>query len=106
MPGFHAIRIPARVPTRLSRADASAIVHCVRRTRPYDGPMAAVHAILGGLIVLGVLGEAFESLVFPRRVTRRLRLSRLYYKSLWRAWTATADLIPPGRRRETLLSVF
>ncbi len=68
--------------------------------------MSVVLAIAGALVILIVLVEAFEGLVLPRHVTRRLRLTRLYYRSAWHAWTAVADLLSPGRRKETLLSVF
>jgi hypothetical protein len=60
----------------------------------------------GLLVILVVLAEAFEALVLPRRVTRPFRLTRLFYRSGWRAWTAAADRFPPSRRRQTFLSVF
>jgi hypothetical protein len=68
--------------------------------------MTAVYAIAGLVLVLGILAEAFEALVLPRRVTRRLRFSRVYYRFGWRAWAATADLLKPGPARETALSYF
>src|SRR5437764_9171985 len=68
--------------------------------------MTAAYAIAGFLLVLTVLVEAFESLVLPRRVTRRLRFSRFYYRFGWRGWAAAADLLKPGPRRETALSYF
>jgi hypothetical protein len=64
------------------------------------------YAIAGLVVVLGVLLEVFEALVLPRRVTRRLRLSRFYYRFGWRAWAAVADLLKPGPRHETALSYF
>jgi hypothetical protein len=68
--------------------------------------MTAAYAVAGALLVLAVLVEAFEALVLPRRVTRGLRFTRLYYRTGWRIWTVVADLMPPGHRREMLLSVF
>lgn len=68
--------------------------------------MTVVFAVTGALLVLIILGEAFEALVLPRRVTRRLRLSRFYYRYSWRAWTAAAELLPPGRAHESLMSIF
>ena len=68
--------------------------------------MTAIYAIAGALVVLVILREAFEALVLPRRVTRRLRFTRVYYRTAWRTWTAAADLLPHGQRRESLLSVF
>jgi hypothetical protein len=68
--------------------------------------MTIAYALAGAVLVLAVLAEAFEALVQPRRVTRRLRFSRFYYRAGWRAWRAAADLVRAGPRRETLLSVF
>src|SRR5206468_7499072 len=66
----------------------------------------AAFAAAGRLVVAFVLAEAFEALVLPRRVVRPFRLTRLFYRTGWRAWTAAADLVPPARRRQTFLSVF
>jgi hypothetical protein len=61
--------------------------------------MTAAYALAGALLVLAVLVEAFEALVLPRRVTRRLRFARLYYRAGWRIWTTVADLLSTGHRR-------
>ncbi len=61
--------------------------------------------VAGTLLVLVVLWEAFETLVLPRRVDRRLRLTRLYFRGLWRGWSAIGRG-HPGRRRESYLSVY
>jgi len=61
--------------------------------------------IVGIALVLVILWEAFETLVLPRRVSRRLRFTRGYYRVLWGTWTR----IGPRRgspRREVYLSVF
>ena len=50
--------------------------------------------------------ETFEAMVLPRRVTRPYRFTRLYYRVAWRLWLALATLIPPGRRRTSMLSGF
>ncbi len=46
--------------------------------------------IAGFLIIAGILLEAFETIVLPRRVTRRFRLTRLYYRVLWIPWRKLA----------------
>lgn len=65
-----------------------------------------VTALVAGIaVVLLVLWEAFETLVLPRRVSRRLRFTRGFYRVLWGTWTR----IGPhrlGPRREVYLSVF
>jgi hypothetical protein len=60
----------------------------------------------GLAIVLIVLWDAFESIILPRRVTRRFRLTRLFYKTSWRAWKFSARLFRSRKRRETILGFF
>ncbi len=63
-------------------------------------------AILGIALLLIVLWDAFETIVLPRRVTRKLRLTRLFYRSTWRPWRALARALPGAKRRESFLSFF
>jgi len=68
--------------------------------------VAIVAAILGAGLVLWVLWEGFETIVLPRRVTRRFRLTRLFYRRTWIPWAnMVGSIVPPGSR-ETWLSVF
>jgi hypothetical protein len=62
-------------------------------------------AILGALLIFLVLWEAFETIVFPRRVTRRIRLTRLFYRVTWRVWKRIVHLAPESHH-ENLLSVY
>jgi hypothetical protein len=68
---------------------------------PVPGAFAA-----GVAIFLIVLWDAFEAIILPRRVTRRFRFTRLYYKTSWTTWKFVAGLIPKRKTRETLLSFF
>jgi hypothetical protein len=68
--------------------------------------MAVAAAIVGALVVAGVLLEAFETVVLPRRVTRRFRLTRGFYRYTWRPWAALARHIRKLRRREALLALY
>ncbi|HWB09053.1 MAG TPA: potassium channel family protein [Pirellulales bacterium] len=62
---------------------------------------------LGGLILIAlVLVDAFEAVVLPRRVTRKFRPARVYYRLTWIAWRAIALGMPRGKRREDFLSIF
>jgi hypothetical protein len=63
-------------------------------------------ALLGAALILIVLWDAFETVVFPRRVTRRARLTRLFYRSTWRPWSAIVCRIASGKRQDTWLSYF
>src|SRR5436305_6083246 len=60
----------------------------------------------GVAIFLIVLWDAFESIILPRRVTRRFRLTRVFYKFTWRTWKFLTQLIPSRKKRETLLSFY
>src|SRR5579871_6925562 len=62
--------------------------------------------VLGLMLVLVVLWDAFETVVLPRRVTRRFRLARAFYRSIWPPWRATARVIKNLKLRETFLSFF
>jgi hypothetical protein len=68
---------------------------------PFPGAFAA-----GAAIFLIVLWDAFESIILPRRVTRRFRLARLFYKSTWRIWKLVMRLVSSRKRREALLGFY
>ena len=65
--------------------------------------MAALPLLVGAVglaLVALVVWDAFETMVLPRRVTRRLRLTRLFYVLTWRPWAAIGRCLPPSPRRE------
>ena len=68
--------------------------------------MTIIAAIFGAALILGVLWEGFETIVLPRRVTRRFRLTRFFYRRTWRPWAAMVRSLVPPRRQETWLSYF
>ena len=43
-------------------------------------------AILGLALVAVILWDVFETIILPRRVTRRFRLARMFYRWTWRPW--------------------
>ena len=63
-------------------------------------------ALLGAGLVGVVLWDAFETIILPRRVTRRIRLTRLFYLATWRPWSALGRRLPPSARREGYLSFY
>ncbi len=63
-------------------------------------------AALGIVLLVVVLWDAFETVVLPRRVNRRLRLTRLFYRGTWYPFAASARLVRPGNRREAYLSFY
>ena len=68
--------------------------------------MTRIIALLGLMLLLTVLWDAFEVIILPRRVTRRFRLARLFYRFTWTLWSSVARLIRNDKRRETYLSIF
>lgn len=68
--------------------------------------MEFLPAIFGVVLILVVLGDAFETIVLPRRVTRRVRLARLFFRCTWLPWSAWLRWISSEKRRETYLSFY
>ena len=62
--------------------------------------------IAGLLIIFATLWEAFESIILPRRVIRRFRLVRIFYRLTWKSWAAVNGLIPSKRIRDGNLSYY
>jgi len=62
--------------------------------------------IAGVAIFLIVLWDAFEAIILPRRVTRRFRLARLFYRITWNLWKLVMCLVSSRKRREALLGFY
>jgi hypothetical protein len=64
-------------------------------------------AALGGLLLLGIiLWDAFETVILPRRVTRRFRLARFFFRNTWIPWSAIGRRMRAGSSRESFLSFY
>ena len=64
-------------------------------------------AFIAGLVIFFVVvWDAFEAVILPRRVTRRFRLTRLFYRMTWGFWKLAAGLVPSKKSRETLLGFY
>jgi hypothetical protein len=72
---------------------------------PHMIPAPGAFAI-GVAIFVIVLWDAFEAIILPRRVTRKFRLTRVFYKFTWTCWKLFTGLIPARKTRETLLSFY
>ena len=77
-----------------------------KRKRETEAPVPIVATLCGIVLIVVVLWEGFETIVLPRRVTRRFRLTRLFYRRTWRPWAKMVGSVVPARWRETWLSVF
>jgi hypothetical protein len=68
--------------------------------------MPLLVGIAGAFLIAVVLWEAFETIILPRRVVRRVRLTRLLYLLTWNPWCAIASATRNPRRKEKFLSFF
>ena len=68
--------------------------------------MKLLVAIAGLFVLLATLWEAFETIILPRRVTRPVRLVRIYYRLTWKFWAAINGLIRSRRVRDAQLSYY
>jgi hypothetical protein len=62
--------------------------------------------VLGVCLIMLVLWDAFETIILPRRVTRRLRLTRLFYRYSWRLYSTLGFSLTSPRQREGYLSFY
>jgi hypothetical protein len=65
-----------------------------------------IFAILGITIILLIFVDAFETIILPRRVNRRVRFSRLYYRTFWKLWKKGKHLFKNNENRKVYLGVF
>ena len=68
---------------------------------PAPGAFAA-----GVAIFSIVVWDAFEAIILPRRVTRRFRLARLFYRTTWKAWKFVTRMLSNRKARESLLGFY
>lgn len=60
----------------------------------------------GLLLILGILWEAFETMILPRRVTRRVSMTREFYRVTWARWVYLALSMKQSKKREKYLSLY
>jgi hypothetical protein len=68
--------------------------------------MSILLVIAGFIIIAEILWDAFEAIILPRRVTRRVRLTRLFYQYTWMPLSAIARRMHSIKRRERYLGFF
>jgi hypothetical protein len=68
--------------------------------------MKILAVIVGVILIFLVIQDSFESIVLPRRVSRRFRLSRMFYTSTWMLWSSIGRKMHSGNRREFYLSYY
>ncbi len=66
-----------------------------------------VAALIAGLLFcLGVVLDAFQTIILPRRPTGRFRITRLFYVVTWLPWAALARHTRNPKVREQLYSMY
>jgi hypothetical protein len=66
-----------------------------------------IATIIAGLVVIaGIVLDAFETVVLPRRVTRTHRLTAWFYRNTWVPWARASQRIESPARREAFLGYF
>jgi hypothetical protein len=68
--------------------------------------MKLLAAVLGVALILAIPWDAFEAIILPRVVTRRIRLTGLFYQSFWIPWSALVRRVAKPRAREKYLGFF
>lgn len=68
--------------------------------------MHIVVTIIGILVVLAVLLDAFETVVLPRRVRRQYRITSWFYRRTWVPWRKLTTYIKSPSQRENFLGYF
>lgn len=61
--------------------------------RYYNHSMLVSFLLLGIMIVLSILWEAFEVMLLPLPVKRRFRLVRLFFHWTWKSWSVVASTV-------------
>jgi hypothetical protein len=68
--------------------------------------MQIVAALIGITLVAIALRDAFETIILPRRVSSRMRVSKIFFWLSWKPWAAAARRMRPSDWRETFLSSY
>ncbi len=68
--------------------------------------MHTLGLILGFALIGAILWDTFETIILPRIVTRRLRLTGLIYRLTWKPSSFIVRRIHNARKREQILSIF
>ena len=68
--------------------------------------MKVLAVISGVILIFVIMVDSFETIILPRRVSTRFRISRFFYASTWMLWSSIVRKMRPGNRREFYLSYY
>lgn len=63
-------------------------------------------AVVGIVLIVAILWDAFEAIILPRRVSRRIRLTSVVLMGSWTLLARLARRMRPGKARERYLGFF
>lgn len=69
-------------------------------------PFSTLLGSVGLILLCVVFHDVFEVMLLPRRVQRRLRLVRLFFRYSWALWSRIAQSIRSAKRRENIIAIF
>jgi len=62
--------------------------------------------IPGVFLIIIILWDAFEVMLLPAPIRRRVRVVLMFFRLTWKLWSGLAGLLPEGERRERLLGIY
>jgi hypothetical protein len=62
--------------------------------------------VMGVMFIAGVVVDAFQTIILPRRPSRKFRITRVFYQFTWKLWCWKADSIKEAQVREEVYSVY
>jgi hypothetical protein len=68
--------------------------------------MHVVAVIFGCIFLAGVLLDAFQTIILPRRPVGRFRITRIFFLATWIPWTWLVGHWPAKRSREQMYSFY
>ncbi|MDQ2733096.1 MAG: potassium channel family protein, partial [Armatimonadota bacterium] len=68
--------------------------------------MSVLASLFGAVLILVAVWDMFEAVILPRTVSRKFRLSRLFYRSTWWVSRTVALGLPWRSTRVSILSSF
>ena len=105
LPQLH-IWIGNRVTTESPSAAKLAALPDNAMFKAIEFAVAPAVTVAGLLIILAILSETFEVMLLPRRVPRRVRAVRVFFRLTWWAWSGLGVLRPEGPPRQRYLAVY
>jgi hypothetical protein len=68
--------------------------------------MYLIGLIAGSILLVVIFHDAFEVMLLPRRVRRKLRFITVLFQYTWTLWAWLAERMPLGGRRDMFLSLY